>query len=37
MDVVLGRTAAVTITTATLLMFTGLWFILPRALHPARL
>ncbi|MFF8919008.1 DUF6328 family protein [Streptomyces sp. NPDC015032] len=35
MDVVLGRTAAVTITAATLVMFTGLWFILPRALrHP---
>ncbi|WP_326609074.1 DUF6328 family protein [Streptomyces scopuliridis] len=33
MDVVLGLTAAVTITAATLTMFTGLWFILPRALR----
>ncbi|MFJ2272426.1 DUF6328 family protein [Streptomyces sp. NPDC087849] len=33
MDVVLGRTAAVTVTAATLVMFTGLWFILPRALR----
>ncbi|MFJ2498678.1 DUF6328 family protein [Streptomyces sp. NPDC087539] len=37
MDVVLGRTAAFTVTTATLVMFTGLWFVLPRALRrPAR-
>ncbi|MFH8476921.1 DUF6328 family protein [Streptomyces sp. NPDC018000] len=33
MDVVLGRTAAVAITAATLVMFTGLWFVLPRALR----
>ncbi|MFE7268244.1 DUF6328 family protein [Streptomyces sp. NPDC057592] len=33
MDVVLGRTAAVTVTAATLVMFTGLWFVLPRALR----
>ncbi|MEV6161501.1 DUF6328 family protein [Streptomyces sp. NPDC052052] len=33
MDVVLGRTAAVAITAATLALFTGLWFVLPRALR----
>ncbi|MER8088432.1 DUF6328 family protein [Streptomyces sp. NPDC058316] len=33
MDVVLGRIAAVTVTAATLVMFTGLWFVLPRALR----
>ncbi|MFB6991906.1 DUF6328 family protein [Streptomyces sp. NPDC056304] len=33
MDVVLGRTAAVTVTAATLVMFTGLWFVLPRTLR----
>ncbi|MFJ9679481.1 DUF6328 family protein [Streptomyces sp. NPDC101194] len=33
MDVVLGRTAAVAVTAATLVMFTGLWFVLPRALR----
>ncbi|MGW1412246.1 DUF6328 family protein [Streptomyces sp. NPDC002403] len=33
MDVVLGRTAAVAVTVATLVMFTSLWFILPRALR----
>ncbi|MFE4372594.1 DUF6328 family protein [Streptomyces sp. NPDC056835] len=33
MDVVLGLTAAVTITALTLTMFTGLWFVLPRALR----
>jgi hypothetical protein len=33
MDVVLGRSAAVAITAATLVMFTGLWFVLPRALR----
>ncbi|MFF2848845.1 DUF6328 family protein [Streptomyces sp. NPDC058001] len=32
-DVVLGRTAAVIVTACTLAMFTGLWFILPRALR----
>ncbi|MFE7467083.1 DUF6328 family protein [Streptomyces sp. NPDC057499] len=32
MTVVLGRAAAVAITAATLVMFTGLWFVLPRAL-----
>ncbi|MGW4032916.1 DUF6328 family protein [Streptomyces sp. NPDC004838] len=33
MNVVLGRTAALAITAATLVMFTGLWFALPRALR----
>ncbi|GAA2144984.1 DUF6328 family protein [Kitasatospora kazusensis] len=33
MDVVLGRPAAVAITAATALMFTGLWFVLPWALR----
>lgn len=33
MDVVLGRIAAVTVTAATFAMFTGLWFVLPRALR----
>lgn len=33
MDVVLGRTAAITITAATFVMFAGLWFILPTALR----
>ncbi|MFE6663686.1 DUF6328 family protein [Streptomyces sp. NPDC057697] len=37
MDVVLGRTAAFAVTAATLVMFAGLWFVLPRALRrPAR-
>ncbi|MFF2012901.1 DUF6328 family protein [Streptomyces sp. NPDC058195] len=37
MTVVLGRAAAVAITAATLALFAGLWFVLPRALlrpHP---
>ncbi|WP_327248180.1 DUF6328 family protein [Streptomyces sp. NBC_01320] len=33
MDVVLGLTAAVVITAATVAMFAGLWFVLPRALR----
>ncbi|MFE3603670.1 DUF6328 family protein [Streptomyces sp. NPDC059142] len=33
MDVVLGRTVALIVTTNTLVLFTGLWFDLPRALR----
>ncbi len=32
-DVVLGRTPAIAITSASALMFTGLWFVLPLALR----
>ncbi|MDH6579192.1 DUF6328 family protein [Kitasatospora sp. MAP5-34] len=32
-DVVLGRTLAITITSGSALMFTGLWFVLPWALR----
>ncbi|MFD3916978.1 DUF6328 family protein [Streptomyces sp. NPDC058603] len=33
MDVVLGLTAAVAVTAVTLILFAGLWFVLPRALR----
>ncbi|MDJ0341051.1 DUF6328 family protein [Streptomyces sp. H10-C2] len=32
-DVVLGRTAAIALTTASMLMFAGLWFVLPWTLR----